>query len=124
VNQIYYSEYIMKNIQLQGSDETKKWRISDKFINYDFVAFIDNTFPKSEGRKKVEFRTLVGFNSVSEWAYYFQLQEIFGITVDAILKLLDDKGCILELNRKENYLRYHRPNITRLWSEIHARIEK
>ncbi len=114
----------MTKVKLDKSIITTRWRIPDKFINYDFAAFIDNTFPKSEGRKKVEFRTLVGFNSVSEWAYYFQLQEIYGITVDAILKLLDDKGCILELNRKENFLRYHRPNITRLWSEILARIEK
>ena len=56
----------MTKVKLDKSIITTRWRIPDKFINYDFAAFIDNTFPKSEGRKKVEFRTLVGFNSGSD----------------------------------------------------------
>jgi len=114
----------MLHVELSRSDKTKRWNIPDKFINCDFVRFLNNTFPISEAHQERDFRTLRGYGSVKEYADYFQLQENHGITLEAILKLLNDKGCFLKLNKKENFLKYHNQNIQHLRVEIEARIKK
>jgi hypothetical protein len=111
----------MINVVSERTAATKKWKIPDKFINAGFADFLNNTFPLEEGKKERDTIAITGFASVKEYADHFQLQENYGITLDAILKLLDDKGCI-EINKKENRLKYHHQNIEYLRVEIMARI--
>ena len=114
----------MVSIALKRTNNTNRWNIPDKFINYDFAGFLDNTFPESEGHKIRDERYIEGYGSIVDYAYYYQLEQSHGITLNAILKLLDDKGCLSELNRKDNYLKYNFPNVNRLRIEILARIKK
>lgn len=109
----------MENIELNRSIITKRWRIPDKFINYDFYNFLLNSFNIEN-----DSRRIIGFGSVQEYADYFQLQEHHGITLKAILKLLNDKCCIIELNKKENLLKYQYQDVEQLRIEIEARIKK
>lgn len=108
-------------VDTSRAEKTKRWKIPDKFINYDFFNFLNNTFPLEENGEIRDTRTITGGGSVQEWADYYQLWELHGIDLDAILKLLEDKGCA-KIHKKENYLQYHHQNMTYLATEIKARI--
>jgi hypothetical protein len=113
----------MINVDSSRAEKTRRWRIADKFINDDFTNFLLNAFPLELNAIEVDRTHLTGFGSIQEYANHFQLQDLHGITLDAIIKLLDDKDCILEISRKENRLQYHHQNIEYLRVEIMARIK-
>lgn len=109
---------------MNRAEKTKKWKIPDKFINIDFVNFIENINVLKAQGKVVDKRPIKNaFGSIEEWANHFQLWELHGIDLDAILKLFSEKGCA-KIFRKENYIQYHHQNIVYLQTEISARIKE
>ena len=112
----------MVEVVLERTESTRKWRIPDKFLNWDFADFLNNTFPLEVGNCERNLIEINGFGSVNEWANHYQLKEMHGITLDSALKLLDDKGCIIELNKKENIIQYHHQNIAYMLMEIWGRL--
>jgi hypothetical protein len=114
----------MVSVDSKRTEETMKWDIPSVFINYEFSNFLNNTFPLAECGVERDVRAITGFGSVDEWADHYELYYGHGITLDAILKLLKEKDCLLEVNKKENYLKYHHQNVEYLRVEIEARIKK
>jgi hypothetical protein len=104
-------------VEYKRSSKTKKWDIPDKFINSDFADFLLNVNDLDR-----DMIPITGGGSLQEWADHYQLWESHGIDLDAIVKLLDDKGCG-KINKKENHFQYHHQNITYLEMEIRARIK-
>jgi len=93
----------MVSVNSNRTDETKRRKIPDKFINREFYDFLNNTFPLEEAHIERDLLRINGYNSDHEWADHYQLEEIYGITLNAILKLLNDKGCIKELTKMRTY---------------------
>ena len=105
------------NVDTKRANETKKWKIPDKFVNSDFADFLLNINDLDR-----EAMPITGGGSLQEWADHYQLWESHGIDSDAILKLFDDKGCA-KIYKKENYFQYHHQNMAYLETEIRARIK-
>lgn len=105
------------NVDTNRANKTKRWKIPDKFVNSDFADFLLNTNELDR-----DARPITGGGSVQEWANYYQLWELHGIDLDAILELLDEKGCA-KINKKENYIQYHHQCSAYLEAEIRARIK-
>jgi hypothetical protein len=112
----------MIEVVLERTELTRKWRIPNKFLNRNFADFLNNTFPLEVGNREKNQIEITGDGSVAEYVFYFQLEEIHGITLDSVLKLLNDKGCIIKLNKKENIIQYHHQNIAYLQGEIQGRL--
>lgn len=103
------------------TEESRKWKIAQKFINDDFVDFLSWFVPLEENDESGNQRPITGQGSVQEWANDYQLRILHSIDLGDILKLLDDKGCV-EIHKKENYVQYRTQDIMRLLDEISARI--
>ncbi len=99
-------------------NKTHSWKIPDKFVNLEFADFLLNTNDLNVERRPIKD----SYGSVQEWSEHYQLWESHGITLDALLKLLDEKGCAI-INKKENYVQYHIGNIALLEAEIRTRIK-
>jgi len=113
----------MVKVDTNRAEKTKKWKIPDKFINEVFANFILNINVLEVNDKVMDERPIKNaFGSVDEWANHFQLWELHGIALEAILKLFSDKGCA-RIFKKENYIKYHHQNMAYLETEIRARIE-
>jgi hypothetical protein len=114
---------VVVTLDTNRAEKTKRWRIPDKFINEDFANFLLNINVLSENDVYRDERPIKdAFGSVDEWADHFQLWDLHGIDLDAILKLLSDKGCA-RIFKKENYIKYHHQNMAYLEAEIRARIK-
>ena len=112
----------MMKVDTSRAEKTKRWKIPDKFINNEFANFILNINVLAVSGKVVDKRPIKdAFGSVDEWANHFQLWELHGIDLDAILKLFSKKGCA-KIFKKENYIQYHHQNMAYLETEIRARI--
>jgi len=55
------------------NEETKKWNISHKFINDDFVSFLSFLIPLEENDEAKNQRPITGEGSVQKWASDHQL---------------------------------------------------
>ena len=114
----------MVEIDYQRAKKTRRWKIPDKFINGDFADFILNINVLEENDKVRDTRPIKNaYGSVEEWANHFQLWELHGIDLNAILKLFSEKGCV-KVFKKENYIKYHHQNMAYLEKEIRARIKE
>lgn len=114
----------MIKVDTSRAKKTRRWKILDKFLNEDFANFILNINVLKALGKMVDKRPIKNaFGSIEEWANHFQLWELHGIDLDAILKLFSEKGCA-KIFRKENYIQYHHQNMAYLETEIRARIRE
>jgi hypothetical protein len=105
------------------AEEPKKWEISRKFINDDFVSFLSFLIPLEESDQAKNQRPITGEGSVQEWANDYQLRILHSIDLTDILKLLADKGHV-EIHKEENSIIYRHQAIEYLVAEINARIKR
>ena len=97
---------------------TRKWRIANKYLSNDFADFILNINDLDRDAMPIE-----GGGSLEEWAYHFQLKELYGITLEGLLRFFDNTGCV-EVKRKENLVLLNHNVLELLRQEIIRRIEK
>lgn len=110
---------------MSSENKFKHSKIPEKYLNYDFLNFVINTFPLEVNGMKITVKPIRNrFGSLEEWSYHFQLEEFHGITLQALIKFLYDKGCITTIDRKENVVHYHQQNIIDFINELEDRLKR
>jgi hypothetical protein len=114
----------MIELDPKNSDKVKRWRIPDKYLNDDFVDFILKINAIEVNGKYIdEMKIYYTKGSLQEWVTVYKLSDKYGITVEDILRLFDNKGCAL-IHRQENYITYHQSNLASLREEIQAKLKE